>query len=290
MKNAYGEPAVCYGFTSPFHLGRHLAGGIFTGIISPTKGPLFMDAYGLLHRTARETLRRAGFTLRRDCPATHDGMSLATMLRKHNVDTVLDVGANRGQFAEEILQHGYNGTVVSYEPLSRPRSILLRKSEKHPRWTIAEPFCLGDATGEVDVQVAENEVASSILDATATMKAYDHSFRYVRKERVPVRRLDDVAPDCSSPFLKVDVQGFEESVLRGATETLKKSVGLSIELSFVPIYQGQMLHREMMKWIEDMGFIPHRLAASFIDVTDGRWLQADAVFFRPDSTASASVS
>lgn len=235
-------------------------------------------------------LRRAGFTLRRDCPATHDAMSLVSMLRKHRVDLVLDVGANRGQFAEEILRLGYDGSVLSYEPLSSPRSILLRKSATDPRWTVADAFCLGDTPGEVDVQVSHNEIASSILDTTPTMTAYDNGFHYVRKERVPIYRLDDVAPACRSPFLKVDVQGFEEAVLRGATETLKKCAGLSIELSFVPIYRGQMLYREMLTWIADMGFTPHRMAASFIDVTDGRWLQADVVFFRSDPDASASVA
>lgn len=248
-----------------------------------------MLAYDFLHRTARKILHRTGFTLRRDCPATHDGMALGAMLRRHNVDLVLDVGANRGQFAEEVLRCGYDGAIVSYEPLALPRSILLKKSAACARWKIAEPFCLEDASGEVDVQVAENEIASSILDATSTMRAYDDGFRYVRKERVPIHRLDDVVPDCRAPFLKVDVQGFEEAVIRGATETLKKAVGLSIEVSFVPIYQGQMLHRDMMDWIEKMGFIPYRLAASFIDVTDGRWLQADVIFFRPESSVSAAA-
>ena len=245
-----------------------------------------MTMYERFHRSARAVLRRAGFTLRRDCPATHDGMALVSMLRKHQVDLVLDVGANRGQFAEEILRLGYDGAVVSYEPLSAARADLLRNSATYPRWTVADAFCLGDTPGEVDVQVSHNEVASSILDVTPTMNAYDNGFRYVRKERVPLYRLDDVAPACHSPFLKVDVQGFEEAVLRGATEILRKCVGLSLEVSFVPIYQGQMLYRDMAAWIADLGFTPHRMAASFIDVTDGRWLQADVVFFRSDAAVS----
>jgi hypothetical protein len=127
-----------------------------------------------------------------------------------------------------------------------------------------------------------NEVASSVLNVTNAMEGYDNSFRYVRTERVPLRRLDDIAPHAAAPFLKVDVQGFEEAVLRGATKTLEQCVGLSIELSFVELYEGQMLFRDMLDWLGGMGFTPYRMAPAYIDVTDGRWLQADAVFFRPE--------
>jgi FkbM family methyltransferase len=248
-----------------------------------------MKPYEMFHHAVSAVTRRLGITIRRNYPATHDTMALVAMLQKRNVDLVLDVGANRGQFAEELFHMGYTGAIVSYEPLAAPRKVLMAKRGKYPKWTIADACCLGDQPGEVDVQVSMNEVASSILNTTSTMASYDKNFHYVRSERVPIYRLDDIAPEARFPFLKIDVQGFEEAVLRGAPETLKKCVGLSIEISFVELYEGQKLFREMIDWLDDMGFIPHRMAVSYTDVTDGRWLQADVVCFRPDDKRTSGV-
>lgn len=236
--------------------------------------------YKLLHNSALALFRSLGLTVRRNSPTTDDMMSLVAMLGARNVDVILDVGANRGQFAEKVFRAGYKGSIVSFEPLSRPRAILAAKSQGNARWKIADACCLGEQPGEVEIKISMNEIASSILDTTSAMAEYDGSFRYIGSETVPVCRLDDVAPEAKTPFLKVDVQGFETQVLRGALETLKKCVGVQVELSFVELYQGQMLFREMLVWLEDLGFTPYRLFPAYIDVHDGRWLQADVVFFR----------
>lgn len=244
-----------------------LKGRLYQGI----RGPFL----NLAHRLGSKVSRRS-------C-ATDDMLAMATMLDARRVDLILDVGANVGQFAEKIFEAGYEKRIVSYEPLSRPYGILAEKSRTNPNWDV-ERLCIGDSPGEVELMISHNEIASSILGTTPVLSEFQPEFEYVGSETVEVTTLDAAASSAiasaENPFLKVDVQGFEEQVLRGAEETLGRCVGLQIELSFLELYDGQMLFSEMLRDLEKKGFTPYRFYPAWIDVRDGRWLQADGLFFR----------
>ncbi len=111
---------------------------------------------------------------------------------------------------------------------------------------------------------------------------------YVRTEEVSIRRLDAVAPEILDPndkvFLKIDVQGFEKNVLTGGRSTVNsRSVGLQLELSFQPLYEGAMLIPEALDLVYSLGFTLTGLQPCFTDPNNGQMLQADGTFFRlPD--------
>jgi len=211
------------------------------------------------------------------------------MLRAYEVDLVLDVGANVGQFAEGLLAAGWRGRIVSFEPLSGPYATLQRASERHPSWEVAERCCIGDHDGEIDVQISENSVASSVLPLADGHTAHSPDARYVASERVPVITLDaaidPILRGARRPFLKLDVQGYEEQVLAGGSGTVARLVGVDIEVCFIELYKGQMLFGPLLNWVEREGFVVHRLTPSFLDVTTGRWLAADVIAFRPTGSA-----
>jgi FkbM family methyltransferase len=182
------------------------------------------------------------------------------------------------------MSNGYEGRIVSFEPLSTAHAVLLRESEPHPNWAIAERCALGSQEGTVSMHVAENSVASSALSPTdGHLKHSPHAVE-VSSEVVRLARLDNVAQQfvdgSRAPFLKIDVQGFEEQVLLGSTKIAPKLVGLQVELSFVQLYGGQKLFPEMFRFITDMGFTLHRMIPAWIEPSTGRWLQADGLFFR----------
>ena len=82
-------------------------------------------------------------------------------------------------------------------------------------------------------------------------------------------------------FLKIDVQGFEKQVIAGGATTInQRCVGIQIELSFAALYDGDMLIQEALDLVDSLGFVLAGLAPGFIDVRNGRVLQADGVFFR----------
>jgi hypothetical protein len=134
------------------------------------------------------------------------------------------------------------------------------------------------------MHVAGNSVSSSALKMLdAHLKAAPQS-AYVRNEPVPLRRLDTIGADFVHPdsilFLKIDTQGFETQVLQGAPISLQKAVGLHVELSLLPLYDGQCLYDEMIARLKALGFDLWDILPGFTDPRSGRLLQADATFFR----------
>jgi hypothetical protein len=107
---------------------------------------------------------------------------------------------------------------------------------------------------------------------------------YVGSEPVRLARLDTLAlgylrPE-TVPFLKIDVQGYENEVLDGATEVLARARGLQLELSFVPLYSGQRLFEGITETLRALGFAIWAVWPGFCDPRSGRMLQVDAVLFR----------
>lgn len=235
-------------------------------------------------RLVQTLLRSVGIQASRISPYTNDSTALAAMLRKAGVDLLLDVGANVGQYAEERIASGYTGQIVSFEPLQAAHQQLVSNAARYSNWKVALRCALGDHTDSVTIKLAEDSRASSILSATNLHLERSPQATTIATEVVPLRRLDEVAKESversNRPFLKIDVQGFEEQVLRGATGIMPKLVGLQIELSFVRIYEEQTPFPEMLTMIAANGFSLHRMIPAWINADTGQWLQADGVFFR----------
>lgn len=121
------------------------------------------------------------------------------------------------------------------------------------------------------------------MSTTPELVASSPGSRYVDSEKVKIRRLSTVAEDdirrARSPFLKMDVQGYEDQVLKGAARVLPAIKGLEVELSFAPLYKDQWLIEDMLKEIRQLGFYLHSIKSFFRTETDGD-LQAEAIFFR----------
>jgi len=209
---------------------------------------------------------------------------LVTSLQSFGVDLVLDVGANRGQFASQIRQGGYSGNIVSFEPLSEAHGNLSQASGGDARWKVYPRCALGDHDGEVEINIAGNSLSSSILPMLETHRSAAPESIYQGKEVVPVKTIDSVTKSylkkSHAPFLKIDTQGFEWQVLDGARETLPQIRGVLLELSLVPLYDGQHLWREIIERLEAAGFLLWAFEPVFHDPHDGRTLQVDGVFFR----------
>ena len=227
-----------------------------------------------------------GLELRGYNPGTSPTLQLVSAMQHFGVDQVLDVGANEGQFGREIRAVGYAGGIVSFEPLSSASEILRRVAGKDANWTIHARGALGDQDGEIAINVAGNSVSSSILPMTAMHTEAAPKSQYCGQESVPIRRLDSVAGpylnNSKAPFLKIDTQGFEWKVLDGAGQTLPKIRGVLVELSLVPLYEGQHLWQDMIARLEENGFTLWALQQGFIDPRGSRTLQLDGIFFRSE--------
>jgi FkbM family methyltransferase len=237
----------------------------------------------MLKRWIQSVLHSLGMQASRISPLSNNAAALLSLLQEKRIDLIFDVGANIGQYAEGLVSNGYRGHIVSFEPLVDAHQRLLDKSRNNPRWEVAERCCLGNRAGSILIHKSINSQASSILPAS---RAHTSSFpdaTSVATETVPMYRLDQLAPRYlergTSPFLKIDVQGYEEQVLAGASEIIPNLVGLQVELSLVNMYEGQKLFAEMLTEIQKTGFELYLLTPAS-RLKTGRWLQADCVFFR----------
>ena len=237
----------------------------------------------VLHRV-RNAVRRLGVDITR-YPSGWSGPQLVQLLHAHDIGVVLDVGANEGEYGAMLRAAGYRGRIVSFEPLAGPGRALARRAAGDPRWTVL-PYALGEESGTATINVSGNRGASSsvlpMLDRHAD--AAPHA-RYVGTEEIQLRRLDELWPELVTGdervFLKLDVQGYEAQVLRGAGVHPKECHGLQIETSFVPLYEGSMLLAETLALAQDeLGLTPMAVIPGYVDPRTGQMLQADFVLFR----------
>jgi FkbM family methyltransferase len=229
--------------------------------------------------TAADQLARRGLEVRR-----HSSWRRQAMLARHQVDLVLDVGAADGGYGRSLRKFGYTGRIVSFEPLSATYTALSTTLHNDPTWS-AHQLALGAESGQATINVASNRASSSFRDMLDAHRAAAPSVDYVAQESVIMARLDDV-PDVNltsarHPFLKVDTQGFEREVLAGAAKLVSRCVGLQLELSFTPLYDGGMLVDEAIAWAYAQGFRLVGIEQGYT-APSGEILQVDGVFFRAD--------
>jgi FkbM family methyltransferase len=206
------------------------------------------------------------------------------MLEHLGLDTVLDVGANIGQYASALRASGYRGKIVSCEPLSDAFEHLERRSAGDADWT-AFRTAVGAEPGTLEINVSANSYSSSLLPMTNAHCDAAPGSEFVRSEHVPVTTVADLVRergiDPSRTLLKVDTQGYEPQVLDGAGDLVGRFAAIALELSFVPLYEGQQLFDELVDRVRGAGYSLHGLEAGFSDPRTGQMLQCDGLFVRP---------
>jgi FkbM family methyltransferase len=208
--------------------------------------------------------------------------SLIGLIRQEQINLVLDVGANTGQFGSDLRAAGYTGRIISFEPLESAHTLLRMHAQRDRNWTIADRTAIGAETGSVDIHISGNSVSSSILGMLPSHANAEPESGYIGTETVSVNRLDDLTALSPSDrvLLKIDVQGFEMQVLEGARSVLKCCRAVISEMSLVPLYKGQVLARQMWDLLEAQDLEPWSLEPCYRHPKTGRMLQFDGVFVR----------
>lgn len=237
-----------------------------------------------MKKIIREMIHQFGWDLHRLSPASNPSAQLLAALNHVQADVIFDVGANIGQFAQELRSVGFSGEIISFEPLSSAHSVLSKAAQGDAKWKIHPRAAVGDQDGEIEINIAGNSVSSSVLPMLDAHSSAAVGSAYVASERTLITRLDSVAPAYltghARPFIKIDTQGYESQVLVGAAETVKRAHGILLELSLVPLYEGQMLWLEMIQRMADQGFTLWMIQKGFTDPRTGRSLQVDGIFLR----------
>jgi FkbM family methyltransferase len=195
-------------------------------------------------------------------------------------DLVLDVGANRGQFTLMTrLVHPFV-PVIAYEPL-RSEAVIYRKVHHGAAQVSLHEVALGSEKKRSDLHVSGRADSSSLLQIGRLQSQFFPSTREVGRQSVQVVTLDDMPQHwmgSNRALLKIDVQGFELHVLRGAVKALQHCAWVYVECSEMNLYEGQALRPEVAAFVERCGFRScGRFNAHF---AEGRLIQADYLYSR----------
>lgn len=199
--------------------------------------------------------------------------------REYN--TVIDVGANRGQFALFALHRFPQARLFCFEPLPKAHRKLTEVVGDNPRVYI-EQSAIGTVDGHLSLNITRSDDSSSLRQPTALQLQTFPNTDAISSTDVPVSRLDNAVSvtDVGSPFLlKIDVQGFELEVLTGATRLLEGDGDVLVESSFAELYAGQALADDIIARLHSTGY-RLRGVYSLTMGLDGAPLQADFFFSR----------
>jgi FkbM family methyltransferase len=205
------------------------------------------------------------------------------------VDTTvaLDVGASRGQYGEWLRSIGFKGRILSFEPGSTSFRQLASRAKADGMWQ-AFNCGLGSQSTAADLHIAGNQVSSSLLPMTELHATAAEGSATIATETVTVRPLDEVMAETTIAgtariHVKIDVQGFEREVLRGAEALLAdpRLRSIEIELSTAPLYDSQSDWLEILGGLRRAGFELASMSGGFFDKRTRRMLQFDALLVRP---------
>lgn len=197
--------------------------------------------------------------------------------------TIIDVGANVGQFAVASAKLFPNASVHSFEPNPRCVAELCKNVASLGRVSVY-PIALGESEGEVAFHINSHSHSSSILPLGENHRSAFLHAREIGTIQVKISTLDKIFADIELPspvLLKLDVQGYEAQALRGAAETLKRVDYVVLEASFKPMYEGEMLFMDIVRLMEGCGFVFLRPVGLLPDPRTGEIFQMDALFGRP---------
>lgn len=185
---------------------------------------------------------------------------LRSLLTRLEVDCVFDVGANIGQYAKELRLIGYRGPIVSFEPSKHAFETLSRYAAADPLWHPVN-IALGDVPGVAEINEMRASVFNSFLAPTVEQTdQYSADNVVERTAEVRIDTLSNIFPDMKRrfsfkrPFLKMDTQGFDLRVFRGAAAVRDQIVAMQSELSIKHIYADSPRWMDAIAEYEAGGF------------------------------------
>ena len=204
--------------------------------------------------------------------------SIVRNLNDLNIRSVIDVGANVGQFGLDVRRHGFDGLIVSYEPVQKSFGVLSQTIKQHQPWK-AFQLGLGSEKSERSINISGNDgLSSSLLQMGSTHLENFPGSATVSQQTISISTIDKeleilgVLPQ--ELLLKLDVQGFEAEVLKGASQSLFKIPLCYLEVSITPLYEGEITLLPILNLLSESG---HEVIDIFrgLKTKNGQLLQVD---------------
>jgi FkbM family methyltransferase len=186
---------------------------------------------------------------------------LDKLLRYFQIDCVFDVGANQGQYAGKLRERlGFNGPIVSFEPVPELAQCLHRRAARDPFWYIEEVALDNIRRATVFKVMRDSEFSSLQKPCAADTVLLAENNTVLREVSLETGTLDQYYDKYKRllgfkrPFLKMDTQGNDMQVVAGAQSSIGEFVALQSELAFRRLYEGSVTYRQALDYYESLGF------------------------------------
>ena len=202
-------------------------------------------------------------------------------LLDYKFNTILDIGANEGQFASKMRLFFPQAKICSFEPIQSVYQILTNNFLNDSNFR-AYPLGLGDENMETQFYENESSASSSLLRMKDHTAHFDKALQ-TKPISITVKRLDEVLANEPLPkpmLVKIDVQGFEDKVIAGGKEILSKADLIVCEVSFTQLYEGQKLFDDIYATLTALGFSYAGNLEQLHSPANNAVLQADAIFIK----------
>ena len=203
-----------------------------------------------------------------------------SILKKIKPDAILDLGANKGQFALVSKMVFHDLPIFSFEPIPDEANVFKQIHGYDQKVRLFE-YALGEERKTAKLHLSKSADSSSMLPIGKLQSEIFSETQEVGTLEVKVEKLDDFKSHFLNKYemlLKIDVQGFELNVLRGAVETLNQCKYVYVECSEVSLYEGQALRKDVETFLNNHGFSLKESCNEFF--LDNKLIQADYLFAR----------
>jgi FkbM family methyltransferase len=232
-----------------------------------------------MKKLIQEILYKNGVIIRKKQP----WMDNHIWLQELNINTVIDIGANEGQFAKEIRAILPSAFIYSFEPVKGVYE-KMKENLAADKNKMLFNLGLGESDDVLEINVNDHSPSSSLLDLDKThLENYAHATK-THKENITVKTLDGIMKEnniTKNLLIKVDVQGYEDKVIAGGTDTFKMAKIAMIETTYKQLYKDQKLFEDIYAIMLNLGF---KYRGNFGDLRyenkTGEVLFGDAIFTR----------
>ncbi len=237
-------------------------------------------------RIARKVINAMGYEVIKLQNA--NTFELGKWIAEIDIKTIIDVGSNEGQFIKSVSRVLPSSKIIAFEPIKKCFDVLVANTKG---LNVTYHNCgLSDYNGTTEINVSENLVSSSILPMEDLHKNLYPNSKYISTQTIELKRLDDVIKNSDlvgNVLLKIDVQGYEDKVIAGGKETIKKVSVVIIEYSYEPIYEGQWLFDQTYRFFTDNGFKFAGVVDQAQSSKNGIPIYGDAIFIKNDKVKAA---
>jgi len=204
---------------------------------------------------------------------------LPILYNLHNIKTIIDIGANKGQFTLAARYVFPKAKIISFEPLAHPAK-KFNQLFKNDNNIVLHRSAIGTEKKTLAMHVSKREDSSSLLPIGAKQSSIFPGTDESHTENImvsPLNRFISSSDLNLTTLLKIDVQGYELNVLNGCIDLIDKFDYIYVECSFIELYEGQALADEVINYLAEYSFKPKGVYNTFYD-KHGTAVQTDILF------------